>query len=186
MPSGAKHADRDNAKKADGRAAAAKHSADARPHKASAAAAKKESAAAAKPAGKEAQANGRVAVKKERKVFELPGQTRETPPEVSFLEPTPKFLSQCLQQVITLLVDTHSGQSSSHLAGVSLLSQRHSGTITSLLHWLPINRAITDRLDAFDAGRPAQEVLQLPARADTRKRHGQEVVRSHACICTLY
>jgi len=89
-PSGAKHADRDAAKKADGKASAAKHSADARPQKASAGA-KKDSATAAKANGKEEKANGRVAVKKERKVFELPGQTRDTPPEVSLcsLPPAP-------------------------------------------------------------------------------------------------
>ena len=96
VPSGVKHADRDGARKADGKAAAAKHSADARPQKAPAAA-KKESAAAAKANGKEEKANGRVVVKKERKVFELPGQTRETPPEVSCCGLSLLFTSTPLQ-----------------------------------------------------------------------------------------
>ena len=81
VPSSAKDADRDTATKADGKAAALKHGAEARPHKGPAAA-KKDSATAAKANAKEEKANGRVVVKKERKVFELPGQTRDTPPEV--------------------------------------------------------------------------------------------------------
>lgn len=59
-----------------------------KPGKAAQGAARKKGAAgkAEAKAAKEAEANGKAgkaaAVKKERKVFELPGQTRDTPPEV--------------------------------------------------------------------------------------------------------
>ena len=92
-PSGAKDASKvAAAKKADakagGKAAIVKEHANGKPPKAATAGRKERAATAAKADDKEGKANGsRVAVKKERKVFELPGQTRETPPEVFWLPP---------------------------------------------------------------------------------------------------